>query len=68
MKAAVFEPAPHNESHPLPDHTPRKAAGAAIEGRVQPPGVNGLPSEAGMLARIQTALLEINTSTTIVAR
>lgn len=33
-----------------------------------PPGVNALPSEAGMLARIQAALLEISTSTTMVAR
>ena len=33
-----------------------------------PPGENGLPSEAGMLALIQAALREISTSTTIVAR
>ena len=38
--------------------------------RPQPPyepGKNGLPSEAGMLIRIQVALREIATSTTIVA-
>ena len=33
-----------------------------------PPGENGLPSEAGMLALIQAALREISTSTRIVAR
>ena len=35
--------------------------------RNQPPGENGLPSDAGMLARIQAALLEMSTSTTMVA-
>lgn len=34
----------------------------------QPPGWKGLPSEAGMLIRIQTGLREISTSTTMVAR
>ncbi|MEN9417376.1 MAG: hypothetical protein RI988_996 [Pseudomonadota bacterium] len=32
------------------------------------PGKNGLPSEAGMFARIHAALREIATSTTMVAR
>jgi hypothetical protein len=59
-----------NTNCPLLPGRPRIELGAAfpaIDGGCQPPGANGLPSDAGMLARIHAALLEISTSTTIVA-
>ena len=47
--------------------TPARVGTALLASDGYPPGKNGLPIEAGMLMRMNDALREISTSTTIVA-